>query len=224
MRLIQKLLFAVTLGVAAAGAIAAPNAPKEGVEYLRLPEAQPTSPAAGKVEVTEFFTYSCPHCYGYDPVLAEWVKKNADKVDFKRVHVAVNAGDQVLQRVFATTEAMGITEQTHAKIFNAVHRENIRIGSDEAAFDWAAKAGVDRAKFIDTYRSFGMQARVNRLRGQTSAHRIEQWPMVAVGGKYMTSPYFAASAVRPVPNEPEQQKMSLQVLDFLVAKAKAEQK
>lgn len=224
MRLIQKLLFAATLGLAASAAIALPSAPKEGVEYTRLAEVQPTTPDAGKVEVTEFFTYSCPHCYGFDPVLAEWVKKNAGKITFKRVHVALNEGDSVLQRVFATTEAMGITEQTHSKIFDAVHGERMRINSDEAAFSWADKAGVGRAKFIDTYRSFGMQARVNRLRAQSAAYRIDQWPMLAVGGKYMTSPYHAASGVTPPPIEPEQQKMALQVLDFLVAKVKSEQK
>jgi protein dithiol oxidoreductase (disulfide-forming) len=224
MRLIQKVLFAVAaLSFAAVGATASPAAPKAGVEYLVLPQAQPTD-AGDKVEVTEFFTYSCPHCYGFDPVLAEWVKKNAGKIVFKRVHVAVNEGDAVLQRLFATTEAMDITEQTHSKVFDAVHPGRTRIQSDEAAFDWAEKAGLPRAKFIDTYRSFGMQARVNRLRNQTQAYRIEQWPMIAVGGKYMTSPYYAAQGTQPVPVETEQQKLALQVLDFLVAKAKAEKK
>ena len=224
MRLIQKLLFAVaSVSFAAAGAMASPAAPKEGVEYLTLPQAQPTD-AGSKVEVTEFFTYSCPHCYGFDPVLAEWVKKNADKIVFKRVHVAFHEADRPLQRLYLTTEALGITEQTHAKVFDTIHAERQRLGQDEAVFNWAEKNGIPRAKFIDAYRSFGMQSKVNRSAALTQAYRIDQWPMVAVGGKYMTSPHYAASGTQPTPIEPEQQKMALQVMDHLVAKVRAEKK
>lgn len=223
MRLIQKFLFAVAAASFAAGALASPADPKSGVEYLTLPQAQPTS-AGPKVEVIEFFTYSCPHCYGFDPVLAEWVKKNAAKIDFKRVHVAFNSSDAVLQRVYATTEAMGVTDKTHEQLFNAIHPGRQRINSDEAAFDWAEKAGVPRAGFIDTYRSFGMQAKINRSRALAQSYRIDQWPMIAVGGKYLTSPYYASQAVKPTPIEPEQQKMALQVMDYLVAKVQAEKK
>lgn len=221
MRLIQKFLFAVVAASFAAGTLASPADPKSGVEYLTLPQAQPTS-AGPKVEVIEFFSYSCPHCYGFDPVLEAWVKKNAGKIDFKRVHVAFNSTDAVLQRVYATTEAMGITHKTHAQLFNAIHPERQRINSDEAAFNWAEKAGVSRAGFIDTYRSFGMQANINRARGLTQSYRIDQWPMIAIGGKYLTSPHYASQGVKPTPIEPEQQKIALQVMDHLVAKAQAE--
>ena len=224
MRLIQKLLFAVaSAGFVAAAAMASPAAPKEGVEYLVLPQAQPTD-AGNKVEVTEFFTYSCPHCYGFDPVLAEWVKKNADKIVFKRVHVAFHPQDRLLQRLYLTTEALGVAENAHPKVFDTIHAKRQRIGEDEGIFNWAEKNGIERAKFIGAYRSFGMQAMVNRSNSLAQAYRIDQWPMVAVGGKYMTSPHYAASGTRPPPSEPEQQKMALQVLDHLVAKVRAENK
>ena len=45
----------------AAGAIAAPNTPKAGVEYKVLGKPQPTE-AGKKIEVIEFFGYFCPHC------------------------------------------------------------------------------------------------------------------------------------------------------------------
>lgn len=224
MRLIQKLLFAVaSVSFAAAGAMASPAAPKEGVEYLVLPQAQATE-SGNKVEVTEFFTYSCPHCYGFDPVLAAWVKKNADKIVFKRVHVAFHEQDRPLQRLYLTTEALGVAEQTHEKVFEAIHPGRQRLNQDEAVFNWAEKAGIGRAKFVDAYRSFGMQSKVNRANALTQAYRIDQWPMVAVGGKYMTSPHYAGSGTQPTPPETEQQKMALQVLDHLVAKVRAEKK
>ncbi len=48
--------------------------------------------------------------------------------------------------------------------------------------------------------------------------------MVAVGGHYLTSPYHAGQGIAPGSDEETQQKASLQVLDFLIAKAQAEKK
>lgn len=223
MRMIQKMLFALAVAGVVSGAAAAPEAPRNGAEYQVLPEVQETTPG-NKVEVTEFFTYSCPHCNAFEPVLAEWVKKNADKVVFKRVHVAFNRADVPLQRLYATLEAMGVTEKYHAKAFAAEHVERLHMHSDEAIFDWVAKNGIDRTKFIDTYRSFGMQARVNRSQSLAKAYMIESWPTVAVAGRYITSPYQASSTTRPALNEAGQQQAVLKVMDHLVAKAKAEKK
>ena len=224
MRLIQNLLFAVAaLSFGAGGAVASPAAPQNGVEYVTLPEAQNTD-AGGKVEVIEFFSYSCPHCFGLDPLLAAWVKKNADKVVFKRVHVALNQGDVSLQRMYVTTEAMGIAEQTHPKIFSTIHQQRHRIDTDEAVFDWVAQNDIARDSFINAYRSFGIQARLNRSQSMVGAYRVEQWPLVAVGGRYLTSPAISSKAITPPPAETEQQKIALQVMDYLVTKARAEKK
>jgi thiol:disulfide interchange protein DsbA len=224
MRLIQKLLFAIAaLSFAATGATASPAAPQNGVEYQTLQDAQ-TTDAGSKVEVIEFFSYACPHCYAFEPMLAAWSKKNGDKVSFKRIHVGFNAGDLPLQRMFATLEAMGVTEQHHAKAFSAIHEERQRLNSDEGIFDWASRSGIDRDKFVSAYRSFGTQVRVNRLKAMTDAYRVDNWPRIAVAGKYITTPFLASSSVQPQPSEKEQQQMALQVMDHLVAKAKAEKK
>ena len=222
MRLILNLLFAVAL-TGAAGASASVSEPVGGREYLELAEPQNTA-AGAKIDVTEFFTYACPHCNSLEPALAAWVAANRDKVLFKRVHVALNPSDLPLQRLYATLEAMGIAEQTHAKVFEAVHVKRTRLTSDEAVFEWAAQSGMDRAKFIDTYRSFGTQARVNRFGAMTAAHKINHWPAIAVDGRFMTSPYQVGSAATPPLSEPEGRAGVLKVMDFLVARALSEKK
>ena len=222
MRLIQNLFFAFAL-CGAAGAIASPEAPVNGGEYLTLPESQNTD-AGKKIEVTEFFSYSCPHCYAFEPVLAAWVQKNQNKIVFKRVHVAFNGADAPLQRLHTTLEAMGIAEQAGPKVFDAIHVQRKRINSDEAVFEWAASAGVDRAKLTDAYRSFGAQARVNRAQGMAGAYQIKQWPMIAIDGRFLTSPYQAGSTSQPPLGEAPGQVAALKVMDFLVAKAIAEKK
>ncbi len=63
---------ALGLGLAGAPLIAsAQGGPVEGQQYTRLAQAAPVSAPAGKVEVVEFFWYGCPHCYHFEPSLAE---------------------------------------------------------------------------------------------------------------------------------------------------------
>ena len=223
MRFIQNLLFALAVGGLSAGALATPAEPKNGAEYETLAEAQPTS-AGSKVDVIEFFSYFCPHCKVFDPLLEAWVKKNADKINFKRVHVAFNGPDAALQRMYLTLESMGITEKVHPKVFVAIHEENQRVNSDDAVFDLVARYGVERARFSAVYRSFGAQSWVNRSQAIVGAYNIRQWPIVAVGGRYMTSPYFAGRSNPSLATETAQQQGALQVMDHLVAKARSEKK
>ena len=221
MRLIRTLLCAAAFGFIAASAGAAE--PKNGAEYLTLPEAQNTD-AGNKVEVTEFFAYYCPHCARFEAPLEAWVKKQGDNIVIRRVHVSNGAGVLPQQRLFYTLESLGLLGQYHQKVFDAMHVERLRLGSDEAVFDWAEKAGIDRTRFIDTYRSFGVQAKLRRADAMMAAYRIDSWPMIAIDGRYMTSPSRAGEAVKTPQTEAEMQQSALQVMDFLVAKAKAEKK
>jgi thiol:disulfide interchange protein DsbA len=222
MRLIQHLFFALAL-TAAAAASASADKPVNGREYLQLPETQNTD-AGAKIEVTEFFSYSCPHCHAFEPALAAWVAKNQGKIVFKRVHVAFNGADVPLQRLYSTLEALGVTEQNHAKVFEAIHVKRARLNSDEAVFEWAQSAGLDAAKFSEAYRSFGTQARVNRAKAMATSYKINQWPMLAIDGRFLTSPYQAGSTASPALGEAESQQAALKVVDALVAKSLAEKK
>lgn len=223
---LARVLSALVLGaavVASNGASAADF--RNGADYVTLPETQNTD-AAGKVEVTEFFAYYCPHCARFEAPLHAWVKKNAANIVFKRVHVSSGGGGPVAvqQRLFYTLDALGAVEQYHQKVFDAMHIERNRLATEEAAFDWAQKAGIDRAKFIEAWNSFGVQAKLRRANAMMAAYRIDQWPMVAVDGRFMTSPSQAGEGDKSLQTEEQLQAGALKVMDFLVAKAKAEKK
>ncbi|HEV7814822.1 MAG TPA: thiol:disulfide interchange protein DsbA/DsbL [Janthinobacterium sp.] len=220
MHFLKKVVCAVALCGVALAAMASPAEPKNGTDYLTLQTPQNTD-AGKKIEVTEFFAYYCPHCYSFEPALEAWVKKQGANIVFKRSHVA--NGDSVLpqERLFFTLEALGLTEQYHAKVFQAMHVEQLRLNRDELVFDWAARQGIDRQKFIDTYRSFGVAARVRRADAMMADYKIDSWPTIAIDGRYITSP---SSAGQGAQNEEQLHDAVLKVMDFLVAKAKAEKK
>jgi len=223
MQLLRRAICAAALLTLGGFVSAAPVAPKEGVHYKVLPQKMDT-PAGKQVEVIEFFAYSCPHCNVFEPVLAAWVKKQGDNIAFKRVHVA--AGQRALPqlRLFATLEALGLTEQYHGKVFAAMHQQGVRFADDDEVVDWAAKAGIDRARFTDAYRSMGVQSRVRRAAAMMNDYKVDHWPFVAVDGRFVTSPSMAnpdESHNHGAQSELEQQQVALQVMDALVEKAKA---
>jgi thiol:disulfide interchange protein DsbA len=223
MRPLRRLLCTLAL-LGFAGALhASPAAPKAGVEYLVLPDPQPVD-AGNKVEVTEFFAYYCPHCNAFEPLLAAWARKQGANIVFKRVHVYRDANVLPQQRLFYTLEALGLVDQYHDKVFAAMHQNRLQLNSDELVFDWAGKAGIDRARFIDTYRSPAVQARMGQGNAKMAAYGINQWPMIAIGGRYLTSPYHAHLGETREVTEAEQQQEALQVMDYLVGLAKADKK
>jgi thiol:disulfide interchange protein DsbA len=219
-----RLSCAALLGLAAAGAAFAAFAafaaePKDGAEYLTLPAPLPTD-TGRKVEVIEFFAYYCPHCYAFEPALRDWVKQQGDNVVFKRVHVSRDASVAPQQRLFFTLEAMGLLDQYHDKVFAAMHVDRLRLNSDEQVFDWITRNGIDRARFIDTYRSFGIQQRLRRADAMMDAYRIDRWPMVVIGGRWLTSPSHASEHAGEARTEAQQGQAALQVMDYLVTKAR----
>lgn len=220
MRLIQTLL---CIGAFLLAGCTNAGEPKNGADYLTLPEAQNTD-AGKKVEVTEFFAYYCPHCNRFEPLIGAWVKKQGANIVFKRVHVGGSSGIAAQQRLFYTLEALGMVESHHQKAFDAIHVEHLRLGTDEEVFAWAAKAGIDRARFVEAWNSFGVQAKQRRANTLMGAYRVDSWPLVAIDGRYITAPSIAGEADKTATTEEAQQQAALKVMDFLVAKAKAEKK
>ena len=220
MRLIRTLLCA---GAFALAGFAAAAEPKNGSDYLTLPEVQNTD-AGNKVEVTEFFAYYCPHCNRFEPLISAWVKKQGPNIVFRRVHVGGGSGIAAQQRLFYTLESLGMLEPYHQKAFDAMHIERLRFANEDEVFAWAAKAGIDRARFVEAWNSFGVQAKLRRANALMAAYRVNEWPLVAVDGRYITSPSIAGAADKTAQTEDAQQQAALKVMDYLVAKAKAEKK
>lgn len=221
--MLKKILSALTLSFIAFGACASPTAPKEGADYQVLPTPQATDSGA-KVEVIEFFAYWCPHCHTFDPMLSAWVKKQGDNIVFKRVHVPYNERLAPQQKLYYTLESLGLADQFQAKVLKALHEERQDFTRDEAVFDWAAKNGIDRAKFIDTYRSFGVAGKLRRASAMMESYKVEYWPLIVVDGRWQASPSLTGQANKDLDTEAKQQQATLQVLDALVAKAKAAKK
>jgi len=214
MRSLRFALAAVSL--IASTAFASPTAPVNGVEYITLAQPQPVQTNGKKVEVIEFFMYHCPTCNAVEPHLAEWVKKQGDNILFKRVHMPFTGPNDPEAHLYLTLEAMGKLDEMHHKVFKAFHVDRVRLNRDEVIIDWVSKNGLDKAKFLEYWNSFGVLSKMKRLAQIMNNYKVDSVPTLIVDGRYMTSPSVVGAAVKG--GGAELPKMTLQVADALVAK------
>jgi thiol:disulfide interchange protein DsbA len=144
---------------------------------------------AGKIEVIVFFHYGCPHCRNFDPLFAEWTRTVPEDVSLRSNPVIwADATLRGLARLHYTADRTGTIEQLRKAIFSGVQDSKLPLHTESGVADWIKRFDIDAKKFMDAYKSFGMQALVQRADQVTKTYQVSGVPTVAVAGQYMTSP------------------------------------
>lgn len=204
-------LAASALALVTAGRAQAQGGPVEGQHYVRLQTAAPVVLRAPdkKVDVVEFFWYGCPHCHAFEPRLEAWIKTLPADVSFRRVHVGFGPVHQGHQKLFYALEETGLLEALHRKVFAAMHQQGKRLASEAEIASFLKDSGVDAAKVMDSYKSFGVNTKAVRARQLTDAYKIDGVPALGIHGRFYTSSGLTGSHERMV-----------QVTDFLIRRAR----
>jgi thiol:disulfide interchange protein DsbA len=184
------------LGGLSAGRAAAQGGPVEGRHYTKLAQPVAVTVPPGKIEVVEFFSYGCPHCYALEPTLEAWAKRLPNDVVLKRVPVGFNALYENYQKIFYALEAMGKLDTMHVKVFDAIHQQRQRLDKEADIAAFMSANGVDGAKFLELYKSFTVQSKVRQAKQLAEAYKIEGVPTFGVQGRYTTSGSQAGSNER----------------------------
>jgi protein dithiol oxidoreductase (disulfide-forming) len=102
-----------------------------------------------------------------------------------------------------------------------VTRKRSETLTEQEVLDVAHKLpGIDKAKFTDTWNSFGVRTMLNRLpRIGSDNYRVESTPTLIVDGKYVTSPGQVGQATH-TRNTQQVFEETLQVADALITKAR----
>lgn len=187
---ISRLLAAAALLVSSFLGVASQAQPPQG--YITVSSPRPSDTPA-KVEVLEFFSYSCGHCARMESLLEVWAKNTPPDVVLKRVPVAFSGHMKAMQQLYYTLLAMGRTD-LHVKVFDAIHARGQRLFDKNAMATWAVSQGVDRTKFDLTFNSFSVQLDVQRANQLAEAFHLEGTPSFVVGGKFVTSPALAGNS------------------------------
>ena len=200
--------FRKILQLAAAAWLFAAGIASAQAPWTMLNPPQSTEP--GKIEVIEFFWYACPHCYHLEPAVATWTRNAPKDVVFKRIPAA-SGGWANLASLFLTLEAMGILDQYHLKVFEAIHKQNINLGQADLREKWLASQGIDVAKYKDVEKSFSVSTKLQRVKQMTGSYKVDAVPMLVVDGKYVVTAQSAGG-----------QERMFQAVDVAIAAARRE--
>jgi thiol:disulfide interchange protein DsbA len=201
------LLAASALGLAPCAQ--AQKRPDDGIDYRTLGQRAPVDSPPGKIEVIEFFWYSCPHCNVFEPALEAWSRKLPADVVLRRAPVAFRDDFVPQQRLYYVLEAMGRMD-LHGKVFQTVHGERQPTNREDTILAWAQKNGLDRVKFQELYGSFSVSAKTRRAVQLQEAYQVQGVPSLGVAGRYYTDGQLAGNMIR-----------ALEVVDYLVAQARS---
>ena len=170
-------------GMSLTPALAQRVAFQEGKDFVRLAKPAMTESPAGQVEVVEFFAYSCIHCFNFEPVFNEWVKRKPAHVNVRRMPVAFNQNFVPMQRLYFTLEAMGLVDKLHEKAFKAIHEERLPLTTAPAILAWVEKQGVNREQFTSIFN--GAAAKLSeKAIGLQDAYQVEGTPALGVAGRF----------------------------------------
>lgn len=171
---------------------------QEGVHYATLDGGQTTGAAAGRIEVTEVFSYVCGACaQAHAPVEQLKSALPADAA-LTFVHAGFNTHWPLFQRGFVTAQLLGIAEANHARFFQAIWetaefpffdratgklREPVPTIADIARF-YAKSGAVSEADFLKKAASPEVEAAIRRSEDLVKAWRVPSTPTFVVNGRY----------------------------------------
>jgi len=200
-----RTLIAAAAAVAIAGPAAAQSA---GADYIAVSPAVSTD-NPGKIEVIEFFSYGCPHCNDFNPLISAWAAKLPADVVFRKVPITFGrAAWSNVAKLYYALEITGDLARLDGDVFKAIHAERVSLFDDKVAAEWAAKKGVDPKKFADAFNSFGVMSKVKRGDQLAASYKIQGVPSIGVEGKYLVGDKSHSEL--------------LAIADQLIAKSRAE--
>jgi thiol:disulfide interchange protein DsbA len=188
----------------------AQGAPVEGKDFTRVETPQPPGVPSGKVEVLEFFSYACPHCSAFEPVIEAWEKTLPADVVLRRVPVPFLMNADNFMHAYYALDTIGAVQPVQMKIFQAIHIERQRLDTGENIAAFVAKNGVDANKFLAAFKSFSVNTSVARAKKLMADYKIDSVPTLVVQGRWVTSPSIAGT-----------QERALAVVDQLIQRARS---
>src|SRR5580692_1480213 len=174
---IRNNLIALALLVLSVPALAAVTA---GTEYRAIDPPQHGDPG-GKIEVIEFFSYGCPHCNEFYPLISAWAAKLPKDVAFKRVATGLGRTAWTnLAKPYDALEATGDLKGLDASVFHAIHEEHLPLFYEKAMSQWVGQHGVVPVKFNTAFESFGVNTKLNQAEEMVENYKVDGVPALAI--------------------------------------------
>lgn len=156
----------------------------ENQDYVKLIPAQ-TTDTRGKIEVIEFFSYGCPHCYHMAPLLSKWSTELPSNAVLVRIPVSLGRREWgQLVRAYYTLEATGNLARLDHALFKAIHEDKQPLYDEDSLAAWAGANGIEAGKFHEVFNSFDVSTKAARAEQLSRNYKVNGVPHLNVDGKY----------------------------------------
>jgi protein dithiol oxidoreductase (disulfide-forming) len=181
----------------------------EGRHYITLPPSPTYAPPAGKIEVTEVFSYGCIACnQSYKPINKIKAALPSDTVlSYVPASFIPTEAWPMFQQAYLTAKALGIADATHEMMFVAVWdtdeiplvnkqtrtiRQPLPTIEDAARF-YSRHTAVKEPQFLEKARSFEIAQQMKRSDELVKIWKIPSTPSLVVNGRYLINNQEAGS-------------------------------
>ena len=160
----------------------------EGKQYTKVNEVASQSP-----EVREYFSFYCPHCLRFEPLMHDVKKSLPEGVKFERNHVdflraASPEIQAMLSKAVAVAEQLDNSDKLIGAIFNYLQIQRAPITSEKDIRNIFVLNGADGDKFDKLVKSFSVNSRAKSMKKHqdtmSSKGALKAVPTIIVNGKY----------------------------------------
>lgn len=199
------LMFLTGLSISAT-AIAADEKYKENLHYKRVANV-PVDKQNGKIKVTEFFLYSCPHCRELEPKLEKWVEKNKEKVTYEQIPVIATPSMIPLAKSYYIAKKLNILDKTHEALYKSIHDDKKVYLNEYELSKFFAKYNVKPDDFLKEFNSEDIVNKVGNARSLSAKYGFRGVPAVVLNNEFKTAPFYV-----------KDQEQMIEIMDFLLEK------
>ncbi len=180
----------------------------EGTHYKIIDGT--TAPSVGPIRVTEFFSYGCVHCRNFDPMVNDWLRGAPKEAAFDRSPVSFSPEWSLLAQTYFTLQSLNALDENHERIFKAIHDNAKQFYTAETIADFVDGHGISRDAFLTAFNSPAIVKSATEAGRRERALHVNSVPYLTVADHYAVN-------MDTVPR-----KKAFDVVNFLVAKARAE--
>ncbi len=162
---------------------------QEGKHYVKVKEITVAAP-----EVREYFSFYCPHCFRFEPLIAEVKKALPDGVKLVKNHVDFLPGasrkmQSLLTKALITAQEMDIAESQIAAIFKYIHVHRAVFTSIKDVRNVFVFNGADGEQFDKLMASEKVAKAAEEMKQNqdtlAQSGDLKSVPTIIVNGKYM---------------------------------------
>lgn len=181
----------------------------EGEHYIVLDKPVATRDSS-KIEVVEMFSYGCPHCYEFEPLVKDWGKQQGSDVDFWFFPAVWNKSMKLYAGAFYAANELNVAEKIHHPLFTAIVIEQKSIRNENDVANFFVQHGVDEKDFNTAFNSMAVESQVKQAEERVRNYKPSGVPEIVVNGKYRVDRMHAGGLAEMLP-----------IVEYLVNKERA---